>query len=339
MSQNGNHHQRFDAILTQRLDRRKSRSQLRALTTVPVEVADFSSNAYLSLSTNPTVQAAFLARLHQQAGVTATAACSTSTKDSASLPSLSPIPRASPLLGSGGSRLLDGNSPLAERLERSIAAFHGASAGLLFNSAMDANLGLFGCVPQPGDAIVYDELIHASVHDGMRLQLGRAGASNGKRIPFAHNRIWSTGSTSAPDGTENTETPRYFRTPGAVSGSAKPSLETVLQNLQSAGTEGGHLFRSGERNIFIAVEGVYSMDGDVAPLADVVECVERTLGTKGNGYIIVDEAHSTGVLGDRGRGLVCELGLEDRVWARVLGFGKAMGCSGGAYFTLSGLSR
>jgi 8-amino-7-oxononanoate synthase len=88
------------------------------------------------------------------------------------------------------------------------------------------------------------------------------------------------------------------------------------------------LFRSGKRNVFVAAEGVYSMDGDVAPLADIVDCVERCL-PQGNGYVIVDEAHSLGIFGERGRGLVCDLGLETRVWARVLGFGKAMGCSGG----------
>lgn len=283
MSQNGN---RLDAILAGLLDRRRSRSQLRSLTTVPANTVDFSSNAYLSLGTHPAVQAAFLARLQ----------AATTVMDPVS-------PRS--LLGSGGSRLLDGNSPQAESLERAIAAFHRAPAGLLFNSAMDANLGLLSCVPQPGDAIVYDELIHASVHDGMRLS--RAG----KRIPFAHNRVWSNEKPSSschdPD--------------------AREPLEAVLRGLQT-GAE-GHLFKSGKRSVFIAVEGVYSMDGDVAPLAEIVECVERNLA-QGNGYVIVDEAHSMGIFGDRGQGLVCELGLQDRVWGRVMGFGKAMNCTGGA---------
>lgn len=70
------------------------------------------------------------------------------------------------------------------------------------------------------------------------------------------------------------------------------------------------------------------MDGDIAPLREVIEVVEQWLPAR-NGYVIVDEAHSVGMLGQQGRGLVCELGLEDKVWARVLGFGKAMGCSGG----------
>lgn len=89
----------------------------------------------------------------------------------------------------------------------------------------------------------------------------------------------------------------------------------------------GEKLRTGQANVFVAVESVYSMDGDLAPLADIVDCVEGRL-PNGNGHIIVDEAHSTGWLGDRGRGLVSQLGLESRVWARVHTFGKAMGCAG-----------
>ncbi|KAG7284403.1 hypothetical protein NEMBOFW57_010776 [Staphylotrichum longicolle] len=277
MPQNGS---RLDAALGRLLDRRLSRNQLRRLTITPEGAADFSSNAYLSLSCQPAVQRAFLARLQ------------TATSGS--------------LLGSGGSRLLDGNSTFATSLEDTIAAFHRAPAGLLFNSAMDANTGLFSCVPQPGDAIVYDELIHASVHDGMRL-------SRASRIPFAHSRVWER--NTEPD-----------------SAGKMQSLEAVLTSLLQR--PDGSLFASGERSVFVAVEGVYSMDGDVAPLNEIVECVERCLPHR-NGYVIVDEAHSTGIFGHRGRGLVCELGLEHRVWARVLGFGKAMGCAGARQYLIN----
>jgi len=270
---------KLDHVLAQHLERRRARGLLRKLTTVPAGMIDFSSNAYLSLSTHAPVRTAFLAALQ---GLATT---------------------GSPLLGSGGSRLLDGNSPQAESLEDKIAEFHNAPAGLLFNSAMDANLGLFGCVPQPGDAIVYDELIHASVHDGMRLS--RAG----RKIPFAHNCVWTCKESSKPQDQEMLD-----------------SLEGVLQGLQSG--DGGQQFTSGKRNVFIAVEGVYSMDGDVVPLAEAVKCVEENLPQR-NGYIIVDEAHSVGVFGQKGQGLTCQLGLEERVWARVMGFGKAMSCSGG----------
>ncbi len=87
------------------------------------------------------------------------------------------------------------------------------------------------------------------------------------------------------------------------------SLETKLKN--SRGT------------IFIAVESVYSMDGDVAPLIEI-----SALAKKYKANLIVDEAHATGVMGKNGEGLVQHLGLQNDVFARVVTFGKALGCHG-----------
>jgi 8-amino-7-oxononanoate synthase len=181
---------------------------------------------------------------------------------------------------------LDGNSPYAESIEKAIADFHNAPSALLFNSGFDANSGIFSCLPQKGDVILYDEYIHASVHEGMRLS--RAAALR----KFAHNDV--------------------------------DDFERVLQEI----IVGDELIQKGERNVFVAVESVYSMDGDVAPLIKLLDILDRLLPRK-NGHMIVDEAHSTGVFGDRGRGLVCALGVENRVLARLHTFGKALS-SGGA---------
>jgi 8-amino-7-oxononanoate synthase len=246
--------------LAAKLDRRRSTSLLRNLTVSPPGAIDFSSNDFLSLSTSKTLRQQYIKELNSQP--------------------------ASSVLGSGGSRLLDGNSRYAEDLERDIAAFHNAPTGLLFNSGFDANAGFFACIPQPGDIVLYDAFIHASVHDGMRLS--RAA----RCLPFAHN------STS--------------------------DLRSQLQNILNRDAA----VRDGSRHVFVAVEAVYSMDGDLAPLAEMVDTVESLLPCR-NGHIVVDEAHSTGVLGSRGRGLVCDLGLETRVFARLHTFGKALACSGG----------
>jgi len=80
-----------------------------------------------------------------------------------------------------------------------------------------------------------------------------------------------------------------------------------------------------EGNIFVAVESIYSMDGDAAPLQEI-----SRLCQKYSAYLIVDEAHSTGVFG-RGKGLTVEFGLQDKVFARLHTFGKAMGCHGAAW--------
>lgn len=243
----------LDVRMQYLLDRRRKNSTLRNLTLPNLGQIDFSSNDFLSLSTNSRLKDKYLAELRR-----------------------SKLP-----LGSGGSRLLDGNSPYAEKLEHDIAEFHGAEAGLLWNSGFDANAGFFSCVPQPGDVVVFDELVHASVHDGMRLS--RAAQT----VPFEHN--------SAVD------------------------LRRVLQEVAEL---------PGRPNVFIAVESIYSMDGDVAPLRQIVDIVTEVLN-KGRGYIVVDEAHSTGVLGKGGRGLVCELGLENQIFARLHTFGKALAGNGG----------
>lgn len=88
--------------------------------------------------------------------------------------------------GATGSRLLSGHSEEIAELEQTAAKFHGAEASLLFNSGYDANLSLLSCLAAPDDAIVYDELIHASVHDGMR-----ASKASANTIPFLHNDLKS----------------------------------------------------------------------------------------------------------------------------------------------------
>lgn len=86
--------------------------------------------------------------------------------------------------GSKGSRLIGGNSTLFEKIERKISLFHRAEAGLIFNSGYDANIGLFSCIADKGDTIIYDQFIHASIRDGIRLSFARA-------FSFEHNNAKS----------------------------------------------------------------------------------------------------------------------------------------------------
>jgi 8-amino-7-oxononanoate synthase len=256
--------------LNKALDKRKAQCTIRNLSIQPPGSVDFSSNDFLSLATSQELRDFYLEELRTGP--------STVT------------------LGSGGSRLLDGNSTYAEQLEDDIAKFHRAEKGLLCNSGFDANAGLFSCLPQPGDAIIYDEFIHASVHDGMRLS--RAG----QKLAFAHN--------------------------------SSDALNATLEQLVRSDDQ----IRTGHRNVFIAVEAVYSMDGDVAPLEEIVRVIHKMLPL-GNGHLIVDEAHSNGVLGPQGRGLVCGLGLEDEVSVRLHTFGKALACNGGTSIMTCSVKR
>ncbi|WP_276504683.1 aminotransferase class I/II-fold pyridoxal phosphate-dependent enzyme [Terrimonas pollutisoli] len=181
------------------------------------------------------------------------------------------------LAGSTGSRSISGNTSYAEELERFLAGFHHAEAGLLFNSGYDANVGLFSSIAKKDDTLLCDELIHASMIDGCRL-------SYANRLRFAHNDT--------------------------------ADLEKKLQKAK------GNL-SAGKASIFVAIESVYSMDGDMAPLPEIVSLCKQY-----NAHLIVDEAHATGVFGRQGRGLVNYFGLERDVFARVHTFGKAVGCHG-----------
>ncbi|MEN9686877.1 MAG: hypothetical protein RLZZ28_2663, partial [Bacteroidota bacterium] len=84
--------------------------------------------------------------------------------------------------GSTGSRLLSGNYPAVEALENELAFFHQTDAALLFNSGYDANLGLLSSVPQKGDTVLYDQLCHASIRDGIRLSFAYSHS-------FLHNDL------------------------------------------------------------------------------------------------------------------------------------------------------
>ncbi|KAK3845347.1 MAG: 8-amino-7-oxononanoate synthase [Linnemannia gamsii] len=266
--------------LQTQLESRKARSLLRRLVVIPETSTDFSSNDFLGLARNPRLNTRFLKELHS-------------------------FPTHAPPLGSTGSRLLDGNSRYAEDLEVLIAKFHHAEAALIFNSGFDANVGFFSSVPQPGDVILYDEYIHASVHDGMKVT--RAGVKKA----FLHNSI------------EHLE--ELLQTVRREDQQRKAAIEasTVVSGNKDSSNNKDKSFKP--RNIFVAVESVYSMDGDTAPLKEIVDLLEHF-----DAHLIVDEAHATGVFGDQGRGLVNELGLESRVFARLHTFSKALASNGAA---------
>lgn len=172
--------------------------------------------------------------------------------------------------GSTGSRLISGNYSLIEEVEKQLSAFHEAEAALIFNSGYDANTGLLGCVPQRGDTVIYDQLSHASIRDGIRLCMAYS-------FSFAHNNV-----------------------------------DDLERRLQSA-----------KGNIFVVTESVFSMDGDTAPLKEIIALCQEY-----NAHLIIDEAHATGVIGERGEGLVQALGLQQKCFARMHTFGKAVGCHG-----------
>lgn len=174
--------------------------------------------------------------------------------------------------GATGSRLLSGNYTLYDEVESFLAQTHKCEAALLFNSGYDANLGFFSSVPQRGDVILYDELSHASIRDGIQL-------SNAKAYKFEHNNL------------EDLE-------------------DKILR------------FADNDVAVYVVTESVFSMDGDSPNLTAIA-----TICKKHHAFLIVDEAHAIGVFNN---GLVEHLNLQNDVFARIITFGKALGCHGAA---------
>ena len=222
-------------------------------------IVDFSSNDFLSLTTSGMLRKAFLEELARHPDFQ---------------------------LGSTGSRLLDGNNTYIELVEKELAEFHGAEAAIIFNSGYEGNCAIFSIIPQHGDVIVYDELIHASVHDGMKHSLASA------KVSFLHNDA--------------------------------ASFREVLKSVKETQPS----IKNGEGTVLISIESVYSMDGDISPVKELVK-IAKELFPDGNAQFVIDEAHSTGVIGPKGAGLISALGLEKEMAIRLHTMGKAMGSHGG----------
>jgi 8-amino-7-oxononanoate synthase len=105
-------------------------------------------------------------------------------------------------------------------------------------------------------------------------------------------------------------------------------FEAFLRALQKLAEE-DHGVMNGTTSVFLAVESVYSMDGSISPLNLMVKALAEVL-PKGNGHLVVDEAHATGIYGLQGRGIVSMFGIENKCLARLHTFGKALSCVGGA---------
>ena len=196
--------------------------------------------------------------------------------------------------GATGSRLLSGNYPLYEITENYLAQFHQADSALIFNSGYDANIGFFSSVPQKGDFILYDELCHASIRDGIRL-------SHAKSYKFQHNDSEDLERLIIICQTE--------RSRGAIS---TYNLQLTTDNLQPT-------------TIYIVTESVFSMDGDSPNFETIIAIAEKY-----QALIVVDEAHALGVFGENGCGLLQQLQVQNRIFGRIVTFGKGLGCHGAA---------
>ena len=207
------------------------------------EVINLSSNNYLGLTTHPKLRQAALQAIGDHG------------------------------VGTAAVRTIIGTMDLHQELEERLATFKHTEATLTFQSGFTSNVGIIQSLMEDGDAIISDELNHASIIDGIRL-------SKASRHIYKHTDM--------------------------------NDLEAKLKEAQSARTK------------LVITDGVFSMDGDIAPLPDITDLAERY-----GAAVYVDDAHSSGVLGKNGRGSVNHFGLDGRVDIQVGTFSKAFGAQGG----------
>jgi len=242
---------KFPKSLTQKLQQREQNNALRKLP-VSNNLIDFASNDYLCFANSSVI----FNQTHQYL-----------------------LENNLKINGATGSRLISGNHNLYQKTEDYIANFHQSETALIFNSGYDANVGFFSSVPQRNDIILYDELCHASIRDGIQM-------SNSKSYKFQHNDF-------------------------------NHLEKLIISQLETRNSK--------PENFYIVTESVFSMDGDSPNLEELVNLCEKY-----NCYLVIDEAHALGVFGDLGEGLIQHQGLQDKVFARIMTFGKGLGCHGAA---------
>jgi glycine C-acetyltransferase len=174
-------------------------------------------------------------------------------------------------------RFICGTQTIHKELEARIAEFFGTEDTILYGSCWNANEGLFQTVTTEEDAIISDELNHASIIDGIRL-------SKAHKVRYKNRDL--------------------------------ADLRRSLEETRDA------------RNKLIMTDGVFSMEGSLAPLREMVE-----LSNEFGAFLVVDESHGTGVLGRTGRGTPEELGVFGKIDAYTSTLGKALGGSHGGFTT------
>ena len=177
--------------------------------------------------------------------------------------------------GMASVRFICGTAEIHKELERRLAQFLGTEDAILYSSCFDANGGLFETLLGPEDAVISDELNHASIIDGVRL-------CKATRLRYLNRDM--------------------------------ADLEAKLRESQGA------------RYRLIATDGVFSMDGYVAPLDAIVDLAERY-----GALVMVDDSHAVGFMGPTGAGTPELFGVQDRVDIVTGTLGKALGGASGGY--------
>jgi 8-amino-7-oxononanoate synthase len=186
--------------------------------------------------------------------------------------------------GAGASRLICGSLSPFHELEEALAAFKGTEAALTFSTGYAATVGTITALLGKEDILIVDKLVHACIVDAAKL-------SGAKLRVFAHNDL----------------------------NDLEDKLKWATANIQHPTSNIQHRTQT-----LIVTESIFSMDGDAAPLREIVALKEKY-----GAWLMVDEAHATGLYGANRRGLAEKLGVSDSIEIQMGTLGKALGASGG----------
>ncbi|HEY2296298.1 MAG TPA: glycine C-acetyltransferase [Jatrophihabitans sp.] len=211
------------------------------------EVLNFCANNYLGLADHPSVVSAAKAALDEWG------------------------------FGMASVRFICGTQIQHTELESRLSAFLGTEATILYSSCFDANGGLFEVLLDENDAVISDELNHASIIDGIRL-------CKAKRYRYKNR-----------------------------------DMASLTEQLEAA---------SGARRRLVVTDGVFSMDGYLAPLADICDLAEKY-----DAMVMVDDSHAVGFVGATGAGTPELAGVQDRIDVVSGTLGKALGGASGGYIS------
>lgn len=253
------------------------------------ECVNFCSNDYLGLAAHPALRAAMSAAVERYG------------------------------VGSGASHLVTGHGPEHHALEEELAEFTGRERALFFSTGYMANLGIVGALLKRGDHVLEDRLNHASLVDAGLVSGAKFGRYAHADVKALERLLSKRGaSVAAPRLRTADGTDAIFRSPSGTEGyECEPSLSAARTSLQQT-------VNSRESRTLILTDGVFSMDGDIAPLAELAAACKQS-----QAVLMVDDAHGFGVLGASGQGSVAEAGLgQQDVPIYMATLGKACGVFG-----------
>ena len=233
-------------------------------------------------------------------------------------------------VGAGAAHLVSGHNATHHRLENELAAFVSKPAALLFSTGYMANLGVVQALVGKGDTVFADKLNHASLNDAMQLSratvkryrhndmtqlaklLEQANGHGKDAVPDVESRH-----ARFPDGTtsHSTRMPKDGNQVAGYLSSSPPEGERDRVSLRESHVKRGRKL--------VITDAVFSMDGDLAPLPELLALCEQH-----DAWLLIDDAHGFGVLGEQGRGSLAHFGIASKRVICMATLGKAAGVFG-----------